>query len=253
MPIGTPFQYAGSINTATGDFIGAGFDGLPIINIGVIDVDGYDRYYAMTAEEICSVYWNLAGVQTNLEVDVPILTYTDSEGEVFTNTDDFNASIDEILLTDNASGEGFDPSERMIAFPLGQFTESVGSEASGDPLEFNARVDATVYSVGSIRRMELAGEFIGYGMQICNLYVNLNNGSSSDREEFYKRVIISSWFENEVDDSSPNLDVTYSQVSVGTGLFWKEEQNYEKYATTDSYLTDSMITLSSFSPVFFDY
>lgn len=253
MPTGTPFKYAGSLNTATGEILGAGFDGLPIVSMSTLDVTSYDKYHALTAEQICSAYWNLAGVKTNLDISVPILSFTNSDGDTFTNTDDYDASLDEIFLQNNSSGQGFDPIDRMIAYPDGDFVSIVGSEASGDPLSFIGTINATMTSVSSIRRLEVNGSFIGYGMQICNLYVNLNNRSVVDREEFYKRVIVSSFFENEVDDSSDaNLNVNYSQVSVGDGLFFKEEQEYGKSAS-DSYLTEDMITLSLFSPIFFDY
>ena len=131
-----PFKYVASTNNVTSaGFIGAGFNGIPVVSPSSIDVSGFDRIAPLTDQQACQIYWNLAGFNFNLDAEVPpvSVTYTvlDEDG----NPESSNRNqvltvvarlLMEIFFLDNDDpqygpvGLGFQPDERMLAFPKGQ-------------------------------------------------------------------------------------------------------------------------------------
>ena len=65
MPDANHFKYFLSYNDLSGVTLGTGGEGIPYIGIPTKDVTGYFKYNALSAQDACNVYWNLAGINGN--------------------------------------------------------------------------------------------------------------------------------------------------------------------------------------------
>ena len=261
MPTANSFKYAGTYNNAFGTLYGAGFDGIPVIfefqAQGEVDVTGFYKYQTLSAEKICSFYWNFAGINVNASASVPLLSFTipdDPDPVVLSNTKSGSVSFNgDLLLQNNSNGEGFDPSERMLAYPdANSFTEG-DSENYNDPWQFTLRANVAVSSVSNIVRLMSGGQFLGYGMSsVCYAEVTATNRGVFRNQDSTKRVSISSYFQTEDDDA------TYSQRVFGDATFWQEEKetyvnNSDGTAEDPAYIFPSTTSLGTINLIFFDY
>jgi len=259
MPTANSFKYLASYNTTSGNFYGAGFDGIPVIfefnNVGEVDVSDFDKYQALSGEQICNFYWNFAGIEFNASAEVPLLEFdVGSPPAPVSNTSDGSVSFNgQLLLGNNDNGEGYDPSERMIAYPSANNYFEVVSEDSGDPWPFTLRISAGVSSVSSIVRLMSNGSFLGYGMKdVCDVEVFATNRSDVGVQSLTKRVIIKSYFETELSD------YTFSQRNFGGATFWQAEKeeyvdNSDGTAEDPVYILEDTASLGTINPIFFTY
>jgi hypothetical protein len=259
MPTANSFKYIASYNNASGTFYGAGFDGIPVIfefqAQGEVDVTGFHKYQALSGEEICNFYWNFAGINVNASASVPLLEYTFGDPpQTLSNTKDGDVSFNgDLLLVNNSDGEGFDPSQRMLAYPEGNYFTQLDMENDNDPWQFTLRATVSVSSVSNIVRLMSGGQFLGYGMSsLCFAEVTATNRGVFGNQDSSKRVSIRSYFQTNDDDA------TYSQRDFGGATFWQEEKeeyvdNSDGTAEDPVYILENTTSLSTISPVFFSY
>lgn len=264
MPTANSFKYIASYNNASGTFYGAGFDGIPVIfefqAQGEVDVTGFHKYQALSGEEICNFYWNFAGINVNASASVPLLEYTFGDPpQTLSNTKDGDVSFNgDLLLVNNSDGEGFDPSERMFAYPDANSFIELDSENFNDPWQFTLRVSVAVGSVSNIVRLMSGGQFLGYGIDfVCSAEVSATNRGVFRNQDSRKRVDISSYFETEVEDTD-YIETTYSQRNFGGATFWQLEteeyvDNSEGTDYDPVYILENTTSLGTVNPIFFSY
>lgn len=260
MPTANSFKYIASYNNTTGPLYGAGFDGIPVIfefqSPGEVDVSGFSRYYALSGEEMCNFYWNFAGINVNASASVPLLEFTipGDPPTTLSNTKRGNISVNgDFLLLNNINGEGFDPSERMLAYPEGSYFNDFDSENEDDPWTFRLGITVAVGSVSSIVRLVSGGQFLGYGMRsVCLVEADATNRSVFREQSSRKIVSIKSYFQTDDDDA------TYSLRDFGGATFWQEEtevyvDNSDGTEFDPVYILEDTPSINSVNPVFFSY
>lgn len=271
MPGADFFTYAGSKSNNFGDtWVGGGFDGIPIINIGTIDVTNFYKYYAMTSQQACEVYWNLAGISNTVKAKSPAFSVSNPNPppSSFSNASDLELTVSgEHLMTNNSSGYGFQPGERMLAYPLGnsedEYTNNFNATDAHFPVYLN--VERFINSVSSIKAMYAGGSFVGYGfgnLAYTFAEANAGTGSSPNTQLKRKRYKISSWFEDELEGDVPDgatgdYDINYSQVNFGGGIFWEQEEDidylFDSTEEAPTYDHGFELTISSPTAVTFSY
>jgi hypothetical protein len=258
MPTATPFKFAGAISSDGG----AGFNGLPIINPTEVDVTSYFKVQALDADEICEIFWNYAGIQVDLEATtestgVEFISTTRDDGsggtETFTNQTKATVTLNkEVLLSNDSDGFGADPSERTFALPFNTFEESKAfsdADTSVDPNPYFVEVNATAFSVGTLRALYDGGSFIGYGMTLYAVNARMDNRSTVQNEQNHITEVVASYFETEDANSE------YSQISVNGQLFWKQEKEVisNNPPASEQYITEDNVSINSVTPVFYTY
>ena len=240
MPDANHFKYFLSYNNLSGVTLGTGGEGIPVVGIPTQDVTGYFKYNALTAQEACNVYWNLAGINGNTKSKVPIVSVTndDPPPDIIENTfGEEITQIGDLLLSNNSDGEGFQPEERGVAFPVTNFQEQLENnfnESPNEPWPWFLKVQRYVATIGSIRAMEANGIFLGYGF--ANLAFTYAEGNGQTTNLVFdgnkKSYTISSWFET--DDTGDaevptgytgDWDIDYNLVNFAGANFWQREED----------------------------
>jgi len=264
MPVSDSFKYFFSFNNLSGVSLGAGGNGIPIINIGTIDVTGYFKYNALSAEQACNIYWNLAGISTGtVKAKVPIVSAENADPPPVSFSNTFGEEISyngSLFLDNNSSGEGYQPNERMLAFPASNSQEDTENNfATSEPWGWVLRINRRVNSIGSIRAMYANGIFLGYGFG--DLARVSAEGKGQDTGNVWQADVkdyrISSWYEtDDTDDAvvptgaSGSYDIDYNLVNFGGANFWqrKEEQDWKRDDTEDFIYADYGFTIQASSP-----
>tara|TARA_Y100000361_G_scaffold108313_1_gene98158 strand:+ start:80 stop:973 length:894 start_codon:yes stop_codon:yes gene_type:complete len=260
-----------------------GFNGLPMNAdfIKYIDHLSYDKVHPLSAEEICPLYWNIRGFSSNARVNIPIISQTDTSAdppETFTNTNDYDDRLtdpefgDGLLVLDSNT-IGYFPNERAQGLGAGKVYAETGESSSEteedengndvliDPLPWRGRIEANFYGPQTLTRIFQNGYFQGYGMQLGTVFVEASNQSNQASEAVSKRITLSSFFPTALQDTDLTFgeqEVTYELITIGDGIpIWKETVEIENVDPSGDfgtgYITDSMVTLNTFNPLFWDY
>lgn len=270
---------------ALGDQFGypdCGFNGLPMNAdfIKYVDHVSYDKVYPLSAEEICNLFWNIRGFESNARVSIPILEQTDtsvSPPETFTNTNSYTDNLTDPefgdgLLVMDSNTVGYFPNERGEGLGAGKVyaetgessgeteEDENGNDVSIDPLPWRGRIEANFYGPQTLTRIYENGYFKGYGMELGTIFVEASNASNQTSEAISKRITLSSFFPTAKQDINLTFgqqEVTYELITVGGVNIWKETVEIENVNSSGDfgtgYITDSMVTLTTFNPLFWDY
>ena len=277
-----PFKWIANENTFLTNYTGfsdpqgyplydAGFNGLPIANFWIqhdFQADGYDHINPLSAQEIAPLYWLHRGIVSDASVDVPIITTTDQYGNTFTNITDYDDNLTDPdfgdgLLSLDVDTDGYYPQERSLNFPEGrQYNEFIVVGPDNDnPNPFRAKITVNTGGPKSLKRLYrgssfFEGGFLGYGMDLGEVFVEVDNSSTQDNQSVSKRIRYRSYFETALPASTSltygTKTVTYSEVNILGATFFKEVTEIVNISS-GSYITENMINLDSANPYFFEY
>jgi len=130
-----PFKWIANENTFLTNFdmddpgtypiYDTGFDGLPISEFWTVpdfQPDGYDKIFYLSRREIAALYWLTRGIISDASVDVGVITTTDEDGTVYTNTDTYSDNLTDPnygdgLLSLEVNDSGYYPQDRSNYIP----------------------------------------------------------------------------------------------------------------------------------------